>query len=152
MMKYINAILILIVIFILGLIFYNKFIIFTNEIPIFCYSNVKNNLPFTNNDIPKSKETIIAYVSTNCGSCETTINNINKNLNMNKTYIIITSEKQMQTSKFFFNKLLLNHRIILLNDTNNNFKNDFKLGVSIIYPTIFTFNKGNKLIRVSNNF
>lgn len=152
MMKYINVILILIVIFILGLIFYNKFIRFTNEIPIFCYTNVKNNLPFTNNDIPKSKETIIVYVSTACGSCETTINNINKNLNRNTTYIIITSEKDTQTSKSFFKKLLLNDEIILLNDLDNNFTKDFKLGFSIIYPTIFTFTQENKLIKVSNNF
>ena len=71
---------------------------------------------------------------------------------MNKNYIIVTSEKQKQISEEFFKKFSLNRNIILLNDENNYFSKDFKLGISVTYPTIFVFDKGNKLINVSNNF
>jgi thiol-disulfide isomerase/thioredoxin len=152
MIKYINSVIILIVLILLGFIIFNKFFKYTNDIPTFSYTKIIENSNFTNKHIPKNKETVIVYVSTKCGSCENTVKYVNKNIDVNKNYIIVTSEKQKQISEEFFKKFSLNRNIILLNDENNYFSKDFKLGISVTYPTIFVFDKGNKLINVSNNF
>lgn len=152
MIKYINSILILILIIICGFIIYNRFLRFTSEIPTFSYKNIKNNLTVTNNDIPENKGTIIAYVSTACGGCETFIHSMNEDIKSDKTYIIVTSEKEITTAKRFFDKLSVDHRIILLNDAEYHFRKDFKLGISFTYPTLFTFDTKHKLIKVSSDF
>lgn len=152
MIKYINTFIITVVFFLLSFICYNAFLRYTEKIPVFTYTEIKSNIPFSSHQIPKNKETIIAYVSTACGSCESTVQSISKNFDYHKTYIIITSEKSIKESRSFFHKLPLDQRVILLNDKNNDFIKDFKLGVSVTYPTILTFNKDSRLVMVSNRF
>jgi thiol-disulfide isomerase/thioredoxin len=150
MIKYINAFIILLVLMIFGYLIYSQFFRYVSDIPNFTYTEIKNTNTFTNHDILKNKETIIVYVSTECGSCESIISKINKNINPNNNYILITSEKQIKVSETFFEKFSLDPKVIVLNDKNNSFAKDFNLGISIVYPTVFVFDKKNKLIKNPN--
>lgn len=152
MIKYINSVLIFLALILFGYILYIKFFRYTNSLPNFTYTQVKNNAQFSFKDIPKNKETIIMYVSTVCGGCDNTILKVNRNIDTKKNYILITSEKEMEKSKQFFNKFSLHPKIIILNDKNNNFIKDFDLGLSITYPTIFYFSTKNELIKISNTY
>jgi len=152
MIKSINAFIIIAVILLTGLIFYTKFFRYTADLPAFTYINLQTNLSYSDNDIPKNKETVIAYVSVSCGTCERTIQAIIKNLDAHKNYLIIASEKNDRKAKKFFGKLIRDQRVVLLNDPNNSFPQDFKLGYSVVYPTVFIFDSENQRVSIFNNF
>lgn len=145
MIKYINVFIIAAVILLAGFILYTKFFRYTTDLPAFTYINLKTNLPYTDNDIPKDKETVIVYVSVSCGSCESTVRSVNKNCDDHKNYLIITSEKNDRKVKSFFGKLIRDQRVVLLNDPNKSFPQDFKLGFSVVYSTVFIFNAQKKM-------
>ncbi len=151
MIKYINIIFIVTALFLTGFIFYNTFFRYTENIPVFTYTEIDNSQPFSDHDIQKNKETVIIYVSTRCGSCENIIQSVSKNFDHNRNCIIITSEKNIQESKSFFKKFSLDQEIIVLNDHDNRFTKDFQLGVSVTYPTVFFFDKNSRLIKVSHH-
>lgn len=94
MIKYINVFIIAAVILLAGFILYTKFFRYTAGLPAFICIDLKTNLPYSDNDIPKDKETVMVYVSVSCGSCESTVRSVSKNFDAHKNYLIITSGKK----------------------------------------------------------
>ena len=120
-----------------------------DKIPMFSYSDIRQGAFFSNKDLNNKMLKLIVFFNPSCDDCEKEIMNIKLKRSQYENYqIILVSKESLPLLKDFASKLSLDSisNLVFLHDKSNTFKDSFKLGPVIKYPTIFVFGINNNLL------